>query len=111
MKTKARATAKLALCLALLEIIAACASAPPTSPQLLAYCTKMHRLWMKYEAAENPSSHAQHAPVDLALHRCQRGRYEEGISQLERILRRDLIPLPNGPSPSERQAGATAGKT
>jgi predicted component of type VI protein secretion system len=94
MKIKACATAKLALCLLLLELIAACSSAPPPSPQLLARCTKMHRLWMKYEAAENPSFHPQHAPVDLALHRCQRGRYDEGISQLEKILRRDLIPIP-----------------
>jgi len=94
MKTKACAAAKLALCLALLELVAACSSAPPPSPELLAHCTKMHRLWMKYEAAENPSSHAQHAPVDLALHRCQAGCYEEGISHLEKILRRDLIPVP-----------------
>jgi hypothetical protein len=94
MKTKARATAKLALCLVLFGLIGACSSAPPPSPELLARCTKMHRLWMKYEAAENPSFHPQHATVDLALHRCQRGRYDEGIPQLEKVLRRDLIPIP-----------------
>ena len=54
----------------------------------------MYRLWMKYEAAENPSFHSQHATVELALHRCQTGRYEEGIPPLEKTLRRDLIPLP-----------------
>jgi hypothetical protein len=94
MKTKAGATARLALCLALLELVAACSSAPPPSPELLARCTRMHRLWMKYEAAENPSFHPQHARVDLALYRCQKGRYAEGIPELEKILRRDLIPLP-----------------
>jgi hypothetical protein len=86
--------ARLALVLALLGLIGACSSKPPASPELMARCTKMHRLWMKYEAAENPSFHPQRAKVDLALHRCQTGRYEEGISQLEKVLRRDLIPLP-----------------
>jgi predicted component of type VI protein secretion system len=94
MRTKACATAKLALCLALLELVAACSSAPPLSPTLLARCTKMHRLWMKYEAAENPSFHPQRKTVDLALYRCQTGRYDEGIPPLEKTLRRDLIPLP-----------------
>lgn len=94
MKAKARAAAKFAHCLVLFGLIGACSHAPPPSPELLARCTKMHRLWMKYEAAENPSFHSQHARVDLALHRCQRGRYEEGISELEKILRRDLIPIP-----------------
>jgi hypothetical protein len=95
MQTRACATARLALCLALLGLVAACGSAPLLPPpELLARCTKMHRLWMKYEVSENPSTNAQHARVDLALHRCQTGRHQEGLAQLEKILRRDLIPIP-----------------
>jgi len=85
---------RLALCLVLLGLVGGCSSRPPPSPELMARCMKMYRLWMKYEAAENPSFHSQHATVELALHRCQRGRYDEGIPPLERTLRRDLIPLP-----------------
>ena len=86
--------ARIVLCLALAALLGACSSEPPPSPELLARGVKMHRLWMKYEAAENPSFHPQRKTVDLALYRCQRGVYDEGLFALEKTLRRDLIPLP-----------------
>jgi len=91
--------ARIVLCLALAALLGACSSEPPPRPELLAHSVKMHRLWMKYEAAENPSFHPQHATVDLALHRSQTGRYDEGIPPLEKTLRRDLIALPAPPPP------------
>ena len=88
------AVARLPLCLALVWLVAACSSKPPTSPDLVAQCTAQHRLWMKYQAAENPSNNPQRATVDLALYRCQNGDSKESIPDLEKTLRRDLIPVP-----------------
>jgi hypothetical protein len=58
------------------------------------FCAKEHRLWMKYQAAENPSNNPQRATVDLALYRRQTGDSTESVPQLEKTLRRDLIPIP-----------------
>lgn len=91
--------ARIGLCLALAVLLGACSSDPPPSPELLARGVKMHRLWMKYEAAENPSFHPQRKTVDLALYRCQTGRYDEGLPALEKTLRRDLIAVPTAASP------------
>ena len=95
MNTRDRTVAKLSLCLALIWLVAACSTRTPASPDLVAQCTKEHRLWMKYQAAENPSNNPQRATIDLALYRCQNGDPSQAIPQLEKTLQSDRIPVPH----------------
>jgi len=77
-------------------MVAACASAPQPSPQLMARCTQLYGLWWRYE--NHPTFHhtGQRARAELALDYCQHGRYDEGIQELEKLLRRGRIPIPPG---------------
>jgi hypothetical protein len=36
----------------------------------------------------------QRTQAEWALYRCQVGDFDRGLAELERLLRRDLIPLP-----------------
>ena len=82
-------------------IVSACAQpAQPRSPELMARCAKLYMLWWNY--AQHPTFHhsGQRARAELALHRCENGRYEEGLPELETLLKRDLIAVPPVTPPS-----------
>ena len=81
----------------------ACTSAPPASPKLMARCQQLQMLWVRYEPVLTLIHTGQKARVELAMMDCQHGRYEEGIQELEKILRRGKIPVPPAP-PSIPQA-------
>ena len=72
----------------------ACTSAPPASPELMARCQKLQMLWVRYEPVLTLIHTGQKARVELAMADCQAGRYEAGIKELEKILKRGKIPIP-----------------
>lgn len=94
MSAMVRLASRLALSIALAIAAAACTSAPPASPQLMARCTQLYGLWVRYEPVLTLMHTGQKARVELALLDCQNGRYDAGIQELERILRRGRIPVP-----------------
>lgn len=71
-----------------------CVAANAGSPELLKRCVESHRLWTRYETANCPNQTGQRAQAEWALYRCQRGDFDRGLRELERLLRRDLIALP-----------------
>ena len=75
-------------------LIAAAAAAEPPSQDRLSRCLAMHRLWTRYETANCPNQTGQRAQAEWALSRCQAGDLDRGLAELERLLRRNLIPLP-----------------
>jgi hypothetical protein len=70
------------------------AAAVERPPQLFSRCLQMHALWTKYETAHCPNQTGQRAQAEWALYRCQRGDFDRGLGELERLLRRDLISVP-----------------
>src|SRR5262245_5145090 len=62
------------------------AAVPPT--KLMARCTKLYGLWFRYE--QHPTYHhtGQRAQAELALYGCEKGQYDAGIHELERMLQR-----------------------
>lgn len=91
---------RLTACAALVATAAACASAPPASPQLMARCTQLYALWVRYEPVLTLIHTGQKVHVELAMVDCQNGQYEVGLQELEKILRRGRIPIPLVTSPS-----------
>jgi hypothetical protein len=83
--------------LAVLAAASACSSPALPSPELMARCTKLYALWFRYE--QHPTYHhtGQRAHAELALYDCQKGDYEAGIAELERLLRRGKFPVPVPP--------------
>lgn len=73
---------------------AGCTSAPPASPRLLARCTQLYVLWFRYEQHITFHHTGQQAQAELALNDCQQGRYDAGLQQLEKMLRRGRVPIP-----------------
>jgi hypothetical protein len=65
-----------------------CASTPPPSPPRLAECNKLFGMWVRYEQHWTFHHTGQLARAELALDACQYGRYDEGIAELKRLLRR-----------------------
>ncbi len=90
----ARLVLRLATTTALLVAAVACTSPPPASPQLMARCLQLQALWVRYEPVLTLFHSGEKARVELALVDCQHGRYEAGIQELEKILRRGKIPVP-----------------
>lgn len=92
------ALARLALrFLAAATIVIACAgctSTPPASPRLLARCTQLYMLWFRYEQHTTFHHTGQQAQAELALDDCKQGRYDDGLQQLEKMLRRGQVPIP-----------------
>lgn len=73
---------------------AACTSTPPASPRLMARCGQFYALWFRYEQHVTFHHSGQRAQAELALDDCQHGRYDAGLRQLEKMLRRGLLPIP-----------------
>lgn len=74
--------------------LAACSTTPPTSPELLARCNTEYSLWVRYNQ-NYPSPTGQKLRADLALYRCQTGQYHPALEELEDILRRTKVPIPD----------------
>jgi hypothetical protein len=85
---------RLATCVVLIVTASGCAQEGSKSPELLNRCFQLHRLWWRYETANTINLSGQRAQAELALHHCQRGELDRGLKELERLLRRDLIPFP-----------------
>jgi hypothetical protein len=74
----------------------ACASAPPPpSPPQLVECTRLFGMWYRYEQHATFHHTGQRARAELALDACQHGRYDEGIAELKRLLRRGGFTIPD----------------
>ncbi len=87
----------LACALLVALLLAACTSAPPPQPDLLARCTQRYALWWRYLHGTASNHNGQRAIAELALHRCQTGQYHPAIEDLEDMLRRSRVPLPDAP--------------
>lgn len=94
MSTPVRLASWLVAMVALLAAASACSSAPPPSPKPMARCTRLYALWFRYEQDASRLHTGQRARAELALYDCQNGKYEPGIAELERLLRRGQIPVP-----------------
>ncbi len=78
----------------LVAAVSGCAQEGAKSPELLNRCAQLHRLWTRYETSNTINLSGQRAQAELALHHCQRGEFDRGLKELERLLRRDLIAFP-----------------
>lgn len=74
--------------------VSGCSTAGSQSPELMARCTKLYMLWGRYEHNLVLHHTGQRAQAELALYDCENGRFDAGITELERVLRRGLIPIP-----------------
>ena len=75
--------------------VGGCAAAPSPSPERLAECTRLFNTWVRYEQSWTFHHSGQRARAELALYACQQGRYDEGIPELKKILRRGGFVLPD----------------
>lgn len=72
----------------------ASASAAAQAPEQLGRCLQLYQLWGRYETANCPNQTGQRAQAEWALSRCWVGDFDRGFAELERLLRRNLIPIP-----------------
>lgn len=80
---------------ALVLMVGACAAGPPPSPQRLAACVSLFETWARYDQHWVFHHSGHKARAELALYRCQQGRYDEGIAELKALLRRGRFTLPD----------------
>lgn len=85
---------RLVPCVLLGAALCGCETEGSKSPELMDRCYQMYRLWARYESSNGVNHNGQRARAELALYDCQRGYFDRGFQELERILRRDLIPIP-----------------
>lgn len=69
-------------------LLAACSSAPVASPAQMDQCARLFAMWARYEQHWTFHHTGQRVRAELALDDCQHGRYDEGIAELKRLLRR-----------------------
>jgi|HubBroStandDraft_3_1064219.scaffolds.fasta_scaffold07703_2 hypothetical protein len=81
-----RVACHLAACIVFATAATGCT--PPPSPSLLARCTQLYQLWWNYEQDPTTFHTGERARAELALYRCQNGKYEEGIQELQKLLQR-----------------------
>jgi hypothetical protein len=95
MVTRVRVACRLAACVMSVSVAVACApTQQPPSPALMARCSHLYDLWWRYDEDPVFFGLAEKSQAELALYDCQRGRYAEGISVLERLLRQGGFRLP-----------------
>jgi hypothetical protein len=87
--------ARLLCAVLLLAAVSGCADGW-RSPQPLMRCFQLYALWQRYETGHCPNTTGQRARADWALYQCQIGNFDTGFRELERLLRRDLIPFQEG---------------
>jgi hypothetical protein len=68
-------------------LVAACAL-PPSWPELLAHCMKLHELWTRIELDPVSFHSRQRAQAELALVDCRNGQYRAGFGTLKARLSR-----------------------
>lgn len=84
---------RLAACTLLVAVLSACSASPPPTKAMVR-CAQLYALWYRYGQHATFHHTGQRARAELALHNCQNGRTEAGLSELEIILQRNRIPLP-----------------
>jgi hypothetical protein len=94
MSAMVRLASRLAAAAALVGTAAGCAPTPPASPELMARCTKLYMLWVRYQPVLTLMHTGEKARAELAIVDCQHGRYEAGLQELEKLLRDGKIPVP-----------------
>jgi hypothetical protein len=94
MATQVRVAGLLAACVVSAAAATASASTPPPSPKLMARCAELYRLWWNYDEDPVFFHSGERAQAELALYRCQEGRYEEGIPPLEKLLQNSRFLVP-----------------
>lgn len=77
-----------------LGLLAGC-TPPPTDQALLARCVRYDALWVRYEYPQSFFHIAAKIRADYALYECQTGHYHPALENLEDILRRAKIPVPD----------------
>src|SRR5918995_3048002 len=78
-------------------ILLAAAAAPSelaVAQSPFGHCADLYRLWMRYEWHFTLHS-GQKARADIALERDCRGGQARGVEELQKLLRRGLIPIPD----------------
>lgn len=94
MSALARLPSRLLTAATIVIASAGCTSTPPASPRLLARCTQLYVLWFRYEQHTTFHHTGQQAQAELALDDCKQGRYDAGLQQLEKMLRRGQVLMP-----------------
>jgi len=94
MSALARLPSRLLAAATIVIASAGCTSTPPASPRLLARCTQLYVLWFRYEQHTTFHHTGQQAQAELALDDCKQGRYDAGLQQLEKMLRRGQVLMP-----------------
>jgi hypothetical protein len=61
----------------------------------MARCTELYTLWWTYEQDPVFLHTGERAKAELAVYRCQNGRYEEGIQELEGLLKHGGFRIPD----------------
>jgi hypothetical protein len=61
----------------------------------MACCAELYRLWWNYDEDPVFFHTGERAQAELALYRCQEGRYEEGLPPLEKLLQNTRFPVPH----------------
>jgi hypothetical protein len=88
----------LAACLAV-AVLTACSSALPASPAKMERCSKLYAAWLRYGQHTTFHHTGQRARAELAVEDCRAARYDQGMAELEELLRRNRLPIPR---PSSR---------
>lgn len=75
-------------------VLGGCAAAGSQAPELMARCTQLYLLWARYGPHLTFHHSGQRTQAELALHDCENGHFDRGLAELERLLRRERIPVP-----------------
>lgn len=85
-------------------LLAACSTAPPASSPQMDRCAKMYATFARYGQHITFHHTGQRARAELAVEDCRAGRYEQGMRELEELLRRNRLPIP-APTRPDGNAG------
>jgi len=94
MTTQVRVAGLLAACIVSAAAATAWAATPSPPAGLVARCAELYRLWWNYDEDPVFFHTGERARAELALYRCQEGRYEEGIPPLEKLLQNSRFRVP-----------------
>jgi hypothetical protein len=92
MVIKIRVAWRLAACVVSATVLTAFTSTP--SPKLMARCTQLYQIWWTYDEDPVFLHTGERAKAELAVYRCQNGRYEEGIQELAGLLKHGRFTVP-----------------
>lgn len=75
-------------------LLAACNAAPPPWLTQLQRCEKLYAMWARYGQHITFHHTGQRARAEIALEDCRAGRYQQGMAELEELLRRNRLTIP-----------------